>query len=792
MRKQTRINDNWYFSKEAKEVPAALPKDWQEVMLPHTWNGTDGQDGGNDYYRGTCYYAKELAREEFENKISYLEFEGVNSSAEVYWNGEKLAVHHGGYSTFRVGLKNIQVRNLLVVAVDNSVNDFVYPQNADFTFYGGIYRGVTLIGVNEDHFELDHYGTPGFKVTPVVKDDSAMVEVEAFVQAKEGCQVEFQIYDAAGALVGSKTVEESSQQTAEGGKCTREEVGKSAALESLAVSAEFVIQQPHLWDGIDDPYLYTAKAKLLKNGEVQDEVTAPFGCRTIHFDPEKGFFLNGRPYPLRGVSRHQDRPEIGNALTLEHHKEDIDLILEMGANTIRLAHYQHAKEFYDLCDQKGLIVWAEIPYITTHMPKGRENTISQMKELIIQNYNHPCIVTWGLSNEITGGGAKDKSLLENHYELNDLVHKMDPTRPTTMAVITMCDMDEEIVHISDIVSYNHYFGWYGGTVDMYGPWFDKFHKKYPNKAIGISEYGCEALNWHNSDPKQGDYSEEYQAFYHEELIKTIAKRPYLWATHVWNMFDFAADARAEGGENGMNHKGLVTFDRKYKKDAFFAYKAWLSKEPFVHICGKRYVDRVEDVTKVTVYTNQPEVELFANGVSVGKQKKGEFPFFYFEVKNQGETTLTAKAGDCTDESRLKKVDTFNEDYRMKEEGEILNWFEITTPTGFYSINDSVGDIMKTFRGKLFILQTAKRLLAGKGKAKKNAEEKAQSKEKAQEKKESKSKNKSGIKLNKTIIEMAKGFTVKRIFSMIPMMGAKPITKEEMLAINAKLNKIRKK
>lgn len=768
MRKQTRINDNWYFSKEAKEVPSALPKDWQEVTLPHTWNGIDGQDGGNDYHRGTCYYAKELSGEEFENEISYFEFEGVNSSAEVYWNGKKLAVHHGGYSTFRVKLKNIQERNLLVVAVDNSVNDFVYPQNADFTFYGGIYRSVHLVGVNEDHFELDDYGTPGIKVTPVVKENSATVEVEAFVQAKEGCQVEFQIYDATGSLVESKIAE----------------------VEASSVKAEFVIQQPHLWDGVDDPYLYTAKAKLLKNGEVQDEVIAPFGCRTINFDPEKGFILNGRPYPLRGVSRHQDRPEIGNALTLKHHQEDIDLILEMGANTIRLAHYQHAKEFYDLCDQEGLIVWAEIPYITTHMPKGRENNISQMKELIIQNYNHPCIVTWGLSNEITGGGARDKSLLENHYELNDLVHKMDPTRPTTMAVITMCDMDEEIVHISDIVSYNHYFGWYGGTVDMYGPWFDQFHKKYPNKAIGISEYGCEALNWHNSDPKQGDYSEEYQAFYHEELIKTIAKRPYLWATHVWNMFDFAADARAEGGENGMNHKGLVTFDRKYKKDAFFAYKAWLSKEPFVHICGKRYVDRVEDVTKVTVYTNQPEVELFANGVSVGKQKKGEFPFFYFEVKNQGETILTAKAGNCTDESKLKKVDTFNEEYRMKEEGEILNWFEITTPTGYYSINDSIGDIMKTFRGKLFILQTAKRLLAGKA-AKKTAE-KAQSQEKAQEKTESKKQNKSGIKLNKTIIEMAKGFTVKRIFSMIPMMGAKPVTKEEMLAINAKLNKIKKK
>ena len=331
------------------------------------------------------------------------------------------------------------------------------------------------------------------------------------------------------------------------------------------------------------------------------------------------------------------------------------------------------------------------------MPNGRENTISQMKELVVQNYNHPSIIVWGLSNEITMHGDSDEDLRENHVILNDLVHEMDKTRLTTMACVSMCSMDDPYVQIPDTVSYNHYFGWYGGDTSQNGPWFDEFHAKYPNIPIGCSEYGCEALNWHTSDPQQGDYTEEYQAYYHEELIKQLYTRKYMWATHVWNMFDFGADSRNEGGENGQNHKGLITFDRKYKKDSFYAYKAWLSDEPFVHICGKRYVDRVEETTKVTVYSNQPEVELFANGVSLGKQTCPEH-FFYFEVPNTGETTLVAVAGDCKDESFIRKVEVFNEEYRLKEKGAILNWFDVTAPEGYYSLNSKIEDIVKSEEG----------------------------------------------------------------------------------------------
>lgn len=734
MRETKSVNLGWSFTKQGETVT---------VNLPHTWNGKDGQDGGNDYYRGTCVYEKELKKEDFPTgEEIYLQFDGVNSSATVYFNGERLTVHHGGYSTFRVRLENIRDENKIKVEVDNSPNDFVYPQQADFTFYGGIYRSVTLIGVSHNHFSLDRFGSDAIAVTPDIKGNIACVNVKTFTQGLG----EIHTFVDGKELVGD--------------------------------DVSFQIENPHLWDGTNDPFLYTATAQLVVDGVVEDEVSARFGIRSFKIDPDKGFVLNGREYPLRGVSRHQDRPEIGNALSYEHHKEDMDLICEMGANTIRLAHYQHAQEFYDLCDERGIVVWAEIPYISNHLENGVENTKIQMTELIYQNYNHPSIVVWGLSNEITMSGS-NKAISENHRMLNSLAHSLDRTRPTTVAVVTTCSVDDEYVHISDVVSYNHYFGWYGGNVDMYGPWFDKFHKKYPDTPIGISEYGCEALNWHTSNPEQGDYTEEYQAYYHEEVIKQIIDRPYLWATHVWNMFDFAADARSEGGENGMNHKGLVTFDRKYKKDSFYAYKCWLSDEPTLHICSKRYVDRVEDVTKATVYSNQDEVELFANGESVGKQKKGKYPFFYFEVKNSGETQLKAVAGDLEDTTKINKVDKPNPDYVMQEEGAVINWFEIDTPTGYLSINDTFGDIMATFRGKLVLLSMIPMLK----KALSGGDDKLDDK-----KKKGSGMSVAGFKISKTMVEMAKGFSLKRALSML---GGK-FTKEQMLAINKKLNKIKKK
>ncbi len=746
MRTIINLNRKWAFAKGVDTAPAELPTLWNWVNLPHTWNAIDGQDGGGDYFRGTCCYVKDFQKLDLpEADRYYLEINGANASADVYLNGKHMAHHDGGYSTWRVDITGqIHNENLLAITVDNSPSQTVYPQVADFTFYGGLYRDVNLICVSESHFDLDYFGGPGIMVTPTVKGTGADIEVQVYLtNSRMGQTIRYTLLNMEGQQLGQLIGDE-----------TR---------------ARFSIENVRLWNGRKDPYLYTVTAELMDDDQLLDNVSADFGVRSYEIHPERGFLLNGEEYPLRGVSRHQDRWEVGNALLPVHHEEDMDLICELGATTIRLAHYQHDQYFYDLCDRRGQIVWAEIPYISQHMATGRNNTIQQMKELIVQNYNHPSIIVWGLSNEITMKGADDPDLLENHRILNDLCHEMDPTRLTTMACVSACPMDAKIVSIPDTVSYNHYFGWYGGDTDMNGPWFDKFHAMHPTIPIGCSEYGCEGLNWHTSNPHQGDYTEEYQAYYHEELIRQLFSRKYLWATHVWNMFDFGCDARNEGGENGQNHKGLVTIDRKYKKDAFYAYKAWLSDEPFVHICGKRYIDRVEDVTKVTVYSNQPYVELFANGLSLGVQE-AEDHFFYFHVPNAGSTHLVAVSGSLKDESTIRKVETFNEAYRLREKGTILNWFDITEVEGHFSLNSKIGDIMATLQGKLLFAALVAKYLP-KGKNGKNA-------------------NAMGFEVNESMMQMMSSFTVIRLVTMASGMLNLKITKEELLEINAKLNRIK--
>ncbi len=750
MRQVLNLNENWLFKLGTNDISA---RDGEAVSLPHTWNAQDGQDGGNDYFRGECLYVKTLDKASLPvADCYYLEIQGANSSADVYVNGEKVAHHDGGYSTWRVDLtEKLADSTDIAIVVDNSPNEVVYPQMADFTFYGGLYRDVNLIATSKAHFDLDYYGGSGLKITPEIDGENARVEIEVYTtELSDKQKIAYTIYD--------------------------KEKNEVAKVKSTDKKVVLDIENVHLWQGRPDPYLYTCEVKIVEGNKVLDNVSARFGCRSFKIDPDNGFILNGKEYPLRGVSRHQDRLGVGNALTREHHKEDIGYIMEMGATTIRLAHYQHDQYFYDLCDENGLVIWAEIPYISKHMPTGRENTISQMKELITQNYNHASIVVWGLSNEISIAGSSD-DLLENHNILNDLAHEMDKTRLTTIAAVSMCKMTDPYLQIPDVVSYNHYFGWYGGDTSMNGPWFDKFHEMHPTIPIGCSEYGCEALNWHNSNPRQGDYSEEYQAYYHEELIKQFFTRKYMWATHVWNMFDFGADARSEGGENGQNHKGLMTMDRKYKKDAFYAYKAWLRSpedEPFVHLCGKRYIDRVEDVTKVTVYSNLPEVELFVNGESIGVKSAPDH-FFYFDVKNEGETVIVAKSGDCTDESVIRKVDKMNEDYLLKEVGAVLNWFDVTEKEGYFSLNDKISDIMATTMGKLWFAKFGLKMKKAMSGGKKDGEKAKPA----------------GFDIDiKDVMGMIGGFSVLRMSSMSGMMGLS-FTKEELLEYNRQLNRIKK-
>jgi len=635
MRTEILLQKDWVFT-DMDGVSAA-------VDLPHTWNAIDGQDGGDDYRRGRCRYEKTFAIPEFdrEKQCVYLEFQGVNASALVELNGKFVIAHDGGYSTFRQDVtKLLLAENKLTVAVDNGVNDRVYPQKADFTFYGGIYRDVKLIVLNKSHFDLDWFGGPGIAVSAQPKDGKGEVTVRTWHEV-ENAQVQVKVFDGEGNVVAT------GQHTC----------------------ANMTVENVRLWDGIYDPYLYRCEATLLENGEEVDKVSCSFGFRSYHFDPKKGFFLNGRSYPLYGVSRHQDRKGIGNALLREHHDEDMALIRQMGATTIRLAHYQHDQYFYDLCDKYGMVVWAEIPYISEHMPNGRDNTLCQMTELIAQNYNHPSIVTWGISNEITISTKNKKDMLSNHRQLNDLVHKLDPDRPTTLACYAMCGPFNRVAHITDLVSWNLYLGWYVPGLFLNDLWISFFHFVFPKRCLGFSEYGCEGMpNLHSSHPRRGDHTEEYQAIYHEYMLECFKKRPYMWANHVWNMFDFAADARNQGGEPGMNHKGLVTFDRKVKKDSFYLYKAYWNKEPMVHIAGKRYVNRCEKVTTVKVYTNQRSVTLYANGEKIAAQqsKVEGGKVFAFRVPMAETVVLEAVSGELRDTAKLHYVNKPDPAYKLSK------------------------------------------------------------------------------------------------------------------------------
>ena len=642
MRRSLPLDQPWQFSQPGQ--PDAV------VTLPHTWNNIDGQDGGNDYKRCACTYRTTFEAPAFDaaTQCVYLQFEGVNSSAQVTLNGTQVCRHDGGYSTFRADVTALlKEKNDLTVVVDNSKNDTVYPQKADFTFYGGIYRAVTLLVVSKTHFELDYFGGTGLKVTPKPENDykDAAVRVETWHNGHEGAEVAVTLLDAQGNTVAQGT----------------------------GTDLNLTISGVHLWDGIESPYLYTAVATLTVDGTPVDEVRTRFGVRDFKVDAKTGFWLNGRQYPLHGVSRHQDRKGIGNAITRAMHDEDMALIKEMGCNTVRLAHYQHDQYFYDLCDEAGMVVWAEIPYISEHMPNGRENTISQMNELIVQNYNHPCIVCWGVSNEITISTKDKKDMLDNHRELNDLCHRTDPTRLTTLACYAMCGPFNPVAHITDLVSWNLYLGWYVPGLFLNDLWIGFFHLVYPNRPLGFSEYGAEAMpNLHSAHPRRGDHTEDYQAKYHEYMLRCFDRHKWMWATHVWNMFDFAADARDQGGEPGMNHKGLVTFDRKIKKDSFYLYKAWWSKDPFVYIAGRRYADRTESTTTVTVYSNQNTVALYANGEKVAEQT-GE-KVFRFQLPLNGEVELKAVAGACADQTTIRKVDTPNPAYKLqKGKSQSANW-----------------------------------------------------------------------------------------------------------------------
>lgn len=704
MRNIINLNEDWRFIQKDAGLPQSFPEDWTKIDLPHTWNAVDGHDGNGKYDRGKYWYAKNFAtpKQPLSGGKVYVEILAAGQQATVYVNGTEVTYHEGGYSIFRADITKLcreEGENLLVIACSNEYKDSVYPQSADFTFYGGLYRGVNLISVPDTHFDLDFYGGPGIKVTPKACDcGGASFEIESWVtDPDENFTVMYSIVDGDGIEV--------------------------AGAVRPADDAKVTIYVPDVkkWD-IDNPYLYQVTAALQRRNEAYDEVSTHVGVRSFSCDPDKGFILNGAETPLRGVSRHQDRLYIGNALTREDHYEDAVIIKELGANTVRLAHYQHSQDFYDACDYLGFIVWAEIPFISVFNkdPDAHQNCISQMKELIIQNYNHPSICFWGVSNEILIGGISDK-LVENHKELNALCKELDPTRLTTIAHVSMTPIDSPIHGITDVESYNHYFGWYGSRMEDNGPWMDNFHKVHPEICLGLSEYGCEGIvTYHGPNPACKDYSEEYQALYHECLAKMLDERPWIWSSHVWNMFDFGCAARDEGGVAGRNNKGLVTMDRKTKKDSYYVYQAYWTKEPMVHLCGRRYAQRAGEMTQIRVYSNQPTVTLYVNGEKAEEQI-AEKVFVFDVTLKDGFNTVVADANGVKDSITLEKVEKEPSIYVLPEVNEraegVANWFQLAGdldlkapmefPEGKYSIKDSMEEIAKSPEAMAIVAEAVK-------------------------------------------------------------------------------------
>lgn len=692
MRNIINLNQDWRFIREDCGLPTVLPQDWQKVELPHTWNGVDGHDGNGSYYRGKCWYAKSFStpKQPLADGRVYIEILAAGQQAVVFVNGREVTYHEGGYSIFRADITEYceeEGENLLVVACSNEDKSSVYPQAADFTFYGGLYRGVNLISVPKTHFDLEYYGGPGLQVTSKPCDcGGAKFELVSWVKnGDENFTVLYSIQDMDGREVASAT--------------------------RPADDTKVVVSVPDVkrWE-IDDPYLYTITATLQRRNEAYDEVSVRTGVRSFSCDPEKGFIINGTETPLRGVSRHQDQLYKGNALTKEDHYKDAEMIKELGANTIRLAHYQHSQDFYDACDELGFAVWAEIPFISVmnQEPTAHENCISQIKELVIQNYNHPSICFWGISNEILIGGISEK-LVENHKELNALCKELDPTRLTTIAHLSMTPIESPMHSITDVISYNHYFGWYGGKVEDNAPWLDNFHKVHPDICLGLSEYGCEGIiTYHGPNPACKDYSEEYQALYHEHMVKVLDERPWIWSSHVWNMFDFGCAARKEGGVSGRNNKGLVTMDRKTKKDSYYIYKAYWNREPMIHLCGRRYGQRAGESTQIRVYSNQPTVTLYLNGEEV-EEKSADKVFVFNVALKEGFNTVLAVAGNVKDSMTLEKVEKEPSIYILPEVNEraegVANWFKqvgdldlkapMEFPEGKYSVRDSVEEIAKS-------------------------------------------------------------------------------------------------
>lgn len=625
------INAGWSFhlgDVTGAQAPAFDDSSWTALDLPHTWNNLDGQDGGNNYYRGSGWYRKHyLLPDTYSGRNIYLQFDGSNITTDLYVNGSYVGQHKGGYSTFRFDVTSFFIPgadSLIAVKVNNSYDPDVAPLTADYTFFGGIYRNVHLLITDKLQVTALDYGSSGVYLTP-----SNITPVSADVQITAKIQNSYALTRTA--TVTTIIVDQSGQavQTVS----SSQDLGPGATLSFVQNTS---VASPHLWQGRAGPYLYRVYLEVWDGPVLVDLVDQPLGFRTFQVDATSGFFLNGQYLDLHGVSRHQDRAGEGWVITPAQEDQDLSLMLEMGVNTVRLGHYQHDQYFYSLADTSGLVVWAELPLLGQMSNSAGFSNITkqQLTEMLRQNYNHPSIMFWDLMGEVNSPAPASNTLFN---ELNSLAHLEDPTRLTTFStyggnITYPYDNYGWSAYPTDLIGFDHYFGWYYNNYTDFAAWADGVHAAHPTSKIAVAEYGAGAsLFIHSSSPLKMDHSEEYQALFHETYWKAMAARPFLWAKYVWNMFDFASDLRREGDTAGRNDKGLVTYDRQTKKDAFYWYKANWSDQPFVYITGRHFDKRMQPANDLKIYSNTASVELVVNGQSLGSQTSADHIFTWSGV-----------------------------------------------------------------------------------------------------------------------------------------------------------------
>lgn len=656
-REVTPFNNGWEFKKgpfltDAMQTAARWNADWEQVNVPHTWNADDMQKKTNSFYAGVAYYRKHYVfPESLEGKRLFLRFEGVGACAEVYVNGYLVGTHKGAYSAFVCEIGS-QVRlgeeNEIVVKADNAARPDVIPVNhALFGVYGGIYRPVWLIVTEPCNIVVNDCASPGVYITQknVSKqsaDVSVRVKLDNATLAPATLELENAIYTREGKLV--KVHRQSFELTPQG-------------VQNYV--SDFKISHPHLWQGREDPYLYKVVSRLKQDGQVIDEVIQPLGLRKYEAVAGKGFFLNGKKYPMYGVTRHQDWWGMGSALTNREHDFDLEQIMEVGATTVRFAHYQQSDYIYSRCDTLGLIIWAEIPFVNRVTGQEWDNVHQQMRELIRQSFNHPSIYVWGIHNEVYHPHGYTAALTQS---VHDLCKLEDPDR-YTVAVNGYGHAEHPVNGNTDIQGMNRYFGWYEKKIQDIKPWIEKMEKEYPWQRLMLTEYGADANIEHQTE-LLGDalnwgsdfYPETFQTKTHEYQWGVISQHPYILASYLWNMFDFAVPQWKRGGVDARNMKGLITFDRKIRKDAFYWYKANWSKEPVLYLTQRRNTERERRETSVTVYSNLGTPRVFLNGRELDGVRKGYTDVHYIfdqvtlaEGRNVLRAVIVSDGKEYTDE-----------------------------------------------------------------------------------------------------------------------------------------------